>query len=158
GEIPFYAAWRIDGLVGITVLRLLLVESIFLLLLYLCQRYSGNFKASILACGFCSFLASISFGPRMILFGYLYSVLLLMILERFRSTEKGSWLLPPLFCLWANTHGSWLLGFVLFSVIAAAGFVEGRWGRVESFRWSSQQQKKLIATGLASAAALFANP
>src|SRR5262245_33670859 len=157
-EIPFYAARRTGGLVGITVLRLLLVESIFLLLLYLCQRSSGNFKASILACGFCSFLASISFGPRMILFGYLYAVVMLIVLERFRSTGKALWLLPPLFCLWANTHGSWLLGFILFSVIAAAGFVEGRWGRVESFKWSSQQRTKLIAAGLASAAALFANP
>ena len=158
GEIPFYAAWRLDGLVGITVLRLLLVESIFLLLLYLCQRSSGNFKASILACGFCSFLGSISFGPRMILFGYLYMVLVLIVLERFRSKGKGLWLLPPVFCLWVNTHGSWVLGFILFSVTAAAGFVDGRWGRVESLKWSSQQRRKLIAAGLASAAALFVNP
>src|SRR5215510_8056802 len=157
-EIPFYAARRTGGLVGITVLRLLLVESIFLLLLYLFQRSSENFKASILACAFCGFLGSISFGPRMILFEYLYMVLVLIVLERFRSTGKGLWLLPPVFCLWVNTHGSWLLGFILFSVTAAAGFVDGRWGRVESLKWSSLQRRKLIAAGLASAAALFVNP
>ena len=94
----------------------------------------------------------------MILFGYLYMVLVLIVLERFGSTGKGLWLLPPVFCLWVNTHGSWLLGFILFSVTATAGFVDGRWGRVESLKWSSQQRRKLIVAGLASAAALFVNP
>ena len=158
-ELPFYAAWRMSGLIGIAVLRLILVESIFLFLLYLCTRSSGNIKASILACGFCAFLGSINFGPRMILFGYLYMVLELVILERFRVTGgRVLWLLPPLFCLWVNTHGSWLFGLILLGVVAAAGFVEGSWGRVESFRWTTQQLRRVIAAGLASVAALFVNP
>jgi len=158
-ELPFYAAWRMSGLIGIAVLRLILVESIFLFLLYLCTRSSGNIKASILACGFCAFLGSINFGPRMILFGYFYMVLELIILERFRVTGgRVLWLLPPLFCLWVNTHGSWFFGLILLGVVTAAGFVEGSWGRVESFRWTTQQLRRLIAAGLASVAALFVNP
>ena len=157
-EVPFYIAWRSGGLVGIALMRLLLVESIFLLLLYLCWRSSGNFKASVVACFFCSFLASISFGPRMILFGYLYMVLVLVVLERFRSTGKGLWALPIIFCLWANSHGSWLLGLIVFGGIAASGLIEGRWGRVESFKWTRQQLRRLTAAGVASIAALFLNP
>ena len=158
-EIPFYLAWRANGLAGITLLWMAVVELIFVGLLYLSYRESGNIKASVLVCGFCSFLAVVSFGPRTILFGYVYMVLLLIILQRFRSMGRGPlWLLPPLFCLWVNTHGSWLIGFIVFGIVAAAGLVEGRWGRVEASRWTPSQLKQLVVAGLASAAALFINP
>src|SRR5205823_5087911 len=55
-EIPFYLAWRADELVGIEILTVALAESIFLGLLYLCYRSSGNFKGSVIACCFCAFL------------------------------------------------------------------------------------------------------
>ncbi len=158
-EMPFYAAWKVGGTVGTEVLMIALVEVIFLELLYLCYRVSGNIKASLLSCAFCSYLAVVSFGPRTILFGYAYLVLLLIILERFRSGQTRSiWILPPLFCLWSNTHGSWLLGLIVFGIVVAAGFVEGQWGRVESKRWSVGAMVRLSSAWLASAAALFVNP
>jgi hypothetical protein len=158
-EIPYYLVWKAWGLAGIKFLVLVLVESIFLGLLYLCYKASGNFKASMLACCFSSFLAVVSFGPRTILFGYAYLIVLLILLQRFRSEGRAPlWLIPPLFCLWANTHGSWSLGLIVFGIIAATGLVEGRWGRVESARWTSSQVRQLVVTGLASVAALFVNP
>jgi len=158
-EIPYYLVWQAWGLTGIRTLVFLLVEGIFLSLLYLCYKESGNFKASVLACCFSVFLATVSFGPRTILFGYAYLVILLIILQRFRRTGRGPlWLVPPLFCLWANTHGSWLLGLIIFSLVAGAGFVGGRWGRVEAVPWTPPQRRKLALTGLASVAALFINP
>ena len=158
-EIPYYLAWRAWGLMGIKALVLLLVELIFLGLLYLCTKASGNVKASVVACCFSSFLAVVSFGPRTILFGYAYLVVLLILLERFRSQGRGPlWLIPPLFCLWVNTHGSWLLGLIVFGIIVATGLVEGRWARLESVRWTPSQLRKLVVTGLASVASLFVNP
>jgi hypothetical protein len=86
-------------------------------------------------------------------------VLLLIILERFRSTGRGPlWLLAPLFCIWINAHGSWLIGFIVFGIVAAAGLVEGRWGRIESSRWTPSQLRQLVFAGVASTAALFINP
>ncbi len=158
-EIPFYGAWKAAGPVGIEVLMIILVEVIFLELLYLCYRVSGNIKASLLSCAFCSYLAVVNFGPRTILFGYAFLVLLLIILERFRSGKTGCiWLLPPLFAVWSNTHGSWLLGLIVFGIVVAAGFVEGQWGRVESTRWSVRDMIRLAGAWLASAAALLLNP
>src|SRR5438445_13425795 len=104
---------------------------IFLGLLYLSYMETRHFKAAIVACCFLTFIASVSFGPRTILFGYLYLVLLLVILQRFR--QKGNaplWLIPPLFCLWANTHGSCSLGMIVFLIITAAGFAQGSLGCV----------------------------
>src|SRR6185295_17724382 len=39
-----------------------------------------------------------------------------------------------------------------------AGLVEGRWGRIEAFRWTPSQLRQLVAAGFASMAALFINP
>jgi hypothetical protein len=158
-EVPYYLAWRAGGLSGLNAVMFATVSLIFLGLLYLSYIETQHFKAAIVSCSFVTFLASVSFGPRTILFGYLYLVLLLIILQRFR--QKGNaplWLIPPLFCLWANTHGSWSLGLIVFSIITAAGFVQGSWGRVEAKRWTPSQIGKLVATGLASVAALFVNP
>ena len=88
-EVPYYLAWRAFGLGGIKALSLVLLESIFLGLLYLCWRRSGNVKASAIACCFAVFLAAVSFGPRTILFGYGYLVVLLIILERFREPSSS---------------------------------------------------------------------
>jgi hypothetical protein len=158
-EIPYYFAYRAFGLVGLKALPFFILDAIFLLLLYLSYQTSRNFKASIAACCYATFLATVSFGPRTILFGYVYLVVLLIIMQRFR--ERGHaplWLVPVIFCLWANTHGSWSLGLILLFLIAASGLVGGSWGRVESERWTPHQLRKLILTVVATIAALFINP
>lgn len=158
-ELPYYFAWRALGLSGINAVMFTALLLIFLGILYLCYRESGHYKASIVAACFVIFLGSISFGPRTILFGYLYLVLLLIILQRIRQSGRGSlWVLPPLFCLWVNTHGSWLIGMVIFSIIVAAGFVQGEWGFIYAQRWTPLQRNKLLLSWVASLAALFINP
>ncbi len=158
-EVPFYLAYRVFGLVGLKSLSFFVLGAIFLLLLYLSYQESRNFKASFVACCYATFLATVSFGPRTILFGYVYLVILLITLQRFRQRGKAPlWVIPILFCLWANTHGSWSLGLLLFFLIAASGLIGGSWGRVDSVRWTPAQLRKLILTAAASIAALFINP
>ncbi len=158
-EVPYYLAWRAFGLVGIKTLSLLLPVLIFLGLLYICWKESGNIKASALACYFAVFLGIVTFGPRTIWFGYAYLVLLLIVLQRFRLQGKAPlWLLPPLFCLWINTHGSWSLGLIVFGIIIAGGLIGGRWGKIEATRWSTVQLRKLLVTMGACIVALFINP
>jgi len=158
-EIPFYFAYRAFGLSGLKALTFVLPSLIILLLLYLCFQESRNFKASIAVCAFSSFLAKVSYGPRTILFGYIFLVLLLIVLQRFRLRGSAPlWLVPLLFCVWANAHGSWAIGLILFFLIAIAGLVGGSWGRIESTRWTTSQMRQLAFTGAASVAALFINP
>jgi hypothetical protein len=158
-EIPFYFAYRAFGLSGLKALTFVLPSLIILLLLYLCFQESLNFKASIAVCAFSSFLAKVSYGPRTILFGYILLVLLLIVLQRFRLRGSAPlWLVPLLFCVWANTHGSWAIGLILFFLIGIAGLVGGSWARIESTRWTPSQMRQLALTGAASIAALFINP
>jgi hypothetical protein len=158
-EVPYYLAWRAFGLVGVKSLSIAVLVVIFLGLVYLCNKASGNFKASVAACAVSTFIATVNFGPRTILFGYIDLIVLLIILERFRRVGSAPlWAVPPLFALWVNTHGSWLLGLVIFSIVVAAGLVRGRWGCVTGEGWTGEQFVKLALTWIASIAALFVNP
>jgi len=158
-EIPFYLAWRAWGIMGLKTLEILLLQMIFAGLLYLSWKESANFKAAFVACAFCSFLASTSFGPRTILFGYAWLVFLLIVLQRFRLRGKAPlWVIPLLFCLWVNTHGSWLIGLICFAIIILAGFLKGTWGRITAEQWTEVQRRHLAVTWVASVIALFINP
>lgn len=158
-EIPFYLAWRRWGLAGINAVQILLVEIILLGVFWLAYRSSRNLKASWLVSCFATLLATVSFGPRTLLFGYVYLVALLLILERFRSQNRGPlWAIPPLFVLWVNCHGSWLIGMAVFGIIIAAGLVDFPWPGVEVVKWSPRQVRQLLVTAGASIAAVFVNP
>ena len=84
-EIPYYLAYRGFGLSGLKAMTFLLPSILMLLLLYLCYQESRNFKASVAACCFASFLAIVSYGPRTILFGYILLTVLLIVLQRFQQ-------------------------------------------------------------------------
>ena len=158
-ELPYYFAWRILGLAGINAVMFATLTLTFLGVLYLCYRESDHYKASIVAGSSSVLLASVSFGPRTILFGYGYLVILLIILQRVRQKGRTPlWAVPLLFCLWINTHGSWLLGLVTFSIVIAAGLVKGKWGMVSAEPWTSSQRNSLLLTWSASVGALFVNP
>jgi hypothetical protein len=158
-EVPYYLAYRAFGLVGLKSLSFFILCTIFCLLLYLCYEETHNFKASVTACYYATFLATVSFGPRTILLGYIFLLVLLIILQRFRQFGSAPlWVLPLLFCLWANTHGSWSLGLILFFLFVVSGLIGGSWGRVYAVRWTPAQLKRLTLAGLTSIAALFLNP
>lgn len=158
-DLPYYFAWKVFGLRGIDGLAVTLICLIYLGVLYLSYRECGNYKSAILATACAIFLGRVSFGPRTILFGYAYLVVLLIILQRFRQKGRAPlWLVPPLFCIWVNTHGSWSLGMIFFSIIIAGGLFPFKWGTVESEVWTASQRKSLLLTWSASIVLLFANP
>src|SRR5207244_12422812 len=92
-EIPYYLAWRAGGLSGINAMMFATISLIFLGLLYLSYIETRHFKAAMVACSFLTFIASVSFGPRTLLFGYLYLLLVLSILQLFvKNGSATRWL------------------------------------------------------------------
>jgi len=158
-EVPYYLAWQAWGLPGVNALFVLLLEVILLGIFFLSYKSSGNLKGSWVVTCFCVFLTIVSFGPRTILFGYIYLLILLFTLWRFRSRGQAPlWIIPLLFCVWINTHGSWLLGLIVFGLVVASGMVGRTWQRLEAVRWSPRQLRQLLVTGAASLAVLLVNP
>jgi hypothetical protein len=157
-ELPYYYGWQWFGIRGIYLVMLTEVELILFGVFWLAYLNSKNVKAAFLASWLAVWLATVSFGPRTLLTGWVCLVAELFLLMQFRRGHDLMWLLPPLFVLWANLHGSWLIGMVLFWVFFAAGFLQGRWGRIEATRWTRAQWRKLAVVGGLSVAGLFLNP
>jgi hypothetical protein len=158
-EVPYYLAWQAFGFQGPYVVYLTLVELVLLGVFYLSTKTTGNVKGAFLTSCLAVILARVSFGPRTLLFGWLYLTILLLILRRFRTAGRGPlWAVPILFCLWVNSHGSWLIGLTVFGIFIAAGLVERSWGKIDAVRWTPPQLRQLLTAAAASLAALFVNP
>ena len=144
GEIPFYFGWRCFGLQGLYLVMALALVAIFLLLYWLACLRSRDYKAAALSCGAAIPLAPVSFGPRTLLFGWIFLLIELLILETIGRRSRLLWLLPPLFAVWVNTHGSWLIGFVLLLAFAASECCEIHAGQIDCARRSMAELKRTV--------------
>jgi hypothetical protein len=157
-EIPFLLGFETWGLQGLLALTFVLFTLIYVGVYYRSCRGGANCWNATLTTLLAVLLGVVSIGPRMLLFGWLCMVGLQLVLDRFQRTGKGLWLLPPLFALWINLHGSWVFGMVVLVLTIACGLVEGRWGLVVARRWPPRELKKLLLGLAASLVALFVNP
>ena len=101
----------------------------------------------------------ISAGPRTILVAYLALCAELAILE---AMERGKtyllWLLPPLFCVWINLHGSWIIGMGVLGLYILCGWFSFSRGVFEQQAWTSAERRRLVLVFVASALVLLINP
>ncbi len=157
-EIPFLCGFSVMGLQGILVVYFAVLGLIYAGTYYRACGAGADCKNAAVATLIGIQFGGVSSGPRMLLFGWLCMVGLLLVLDRFQRHKTGLWLLPPLFAVWINLHGSWVFGLVVLTLTIVCGLFEGRWGAVVAHRWSSGELKKLVVALAASLVALFANP
>jgi len=157
-ELAYFFAYRVGGLRGILTLYFGVLVAIFSGVYYLCCKAGADGTNSVLAVFLGILLAAVSIGPRTLLFGWLCLVGVLIVLDRFRRTGKGLWLMPLVFALWINLHPSWIFGMVVVALTIGAGLVEGEWGLVGATKWKSAELRSLLVALAASIAALFVNP
>lgn len=157
-DLGFLLAFRSMGLRGIVALYTFAMVLIFAIVYYRSCRAGADCKdaAVVTLGGIC--LAAVSLAPRPELFGWVCLSALLLLLDHFRRSGHGLWLLPLLFFAWSNLHGSWIYGMVVLGVTVAGGLVGGRWGLVIANRWSPAELKKLLLALCGSIVALFVNP
>lgn len=157
-ELPFYLGWKLFGMQGVFLVTIVLIETVLLGIFRLAYEHSRSAMAAFIASSLAIVPASVSFGPRTLLFGWICLIAELALLLSFRNRRDRTWLLPPLFMIWVNLHGSWMIGIVLLSIFVVCGLVEGSWGLVYARRWSRKELIRLARMSLLSVLALFINP
>jgi hypothetical protein len=157
-DLPYSFAYKTFGDMGVYAVMILTAGAILVGIYYLACLRSGNCKAAFPAAFLGFLLASVSLGPRTLLFGWLFLVIELAILWNYDQDRDYTLALPPLFLLWINTHGSWFIGFVLFCVWFACGLVQFDRGFLRARRFAPGQLRKLIPVAATSFALLFVNP
>jgi hypothetical protein len=159
GDVLLAVADRAWGLRGLMLLDFVLGSAVLLALYGLASLRSHNSKAAFVTCGLFLLLAAIPFNLRPQMLGYLFLTLTLIILERFRQGRRGTlWLLPLLFLVWVNAHGTFVVGLFVFFVYGISGLFKFRPGNLESVLWAPRERVSLGLAFFASLVALTVTP
>jgi hypothetical protein len=159
GDVLFAAVDRIGGLQGLEALLILLGASIVVALYAFSTLRCGNSKAGFVASAALMVLATASFSLRPQMLGFLFLVVTLLVLERYRQGKTlGVWFLPVLFLLWANTHGSFVAGITAIAVYWVGGLFAFRMGSIEARRWSDSERIRMEVVFLLCLLALTVTP
>lgn len=159
GEVLFAAVERVGGLRGLDVLLVVMSAAIILALYGLCSLRSGNSKASFVATAVLTVLSLPVFNFRPQMMGFLFVVLTLIALERFRRGQAAAlWFLPVLFLVWVNSHGSWTIGLLIILVYWGSGLKQIRIGNAETIAWTTAQRERIALVFLLCVAVLPITP
>ncbi len=159
GDAVMAAMNRAAGLSGLAILYLALTVAIVLLMYCYAHARSRDGKASFMACAALLPLTVISFTLRPQLLGYIFLLVTLVLLERFRQgRQKTLWLLPVIFLLWINTHGTFAFGFAILGLYWVSGLFDFRLGSIRAERWSLPQRRHLGLVTLLSLGAMLITP
>ncbi|HEY6444550.1 MAG TPA: hypothetical protein VIY66_14535 [Candidatus Acidoferrales bacterium] len=159
GEVLIGAVARIGGVRGLDALVIVLGGAVMIALYVFATIRAGNSKAGFLAAAVLFALANPSFSMRPQMLGYLFLVLTLIALELFRQGKRWPiWFLPPLFLLWVNTHGSFIVGLGVMLVYLVCGLKGFRLGAIEAKQWSAKERIRLESVFLLCLAVLPITP
>jgi hypothetical protein len=158
-ELPYWFSYQALHLRGIYLIEWLMICANLVFMYWRGYRRSGHAGAAWWAAALAFLLISVNTGPRTIAFAYIAMSAELAILEAAeRGKMRALWLLPPLFCIWVNLHGSWLIGLALLGLYILCGAVELKKGAVEQEAFTATQRNRFLAVLGLSIVALFVNP
>ncbi len=159
GEMPYWFGYRVFGLTGIFLITGLALFANLIFVYWRGYWISHHAGAAFWAAGIGFMLMTVNAGARIIVIAYLCLSAEMAILE---AAERGKtrllWFLPPLFCLWINLHGSWLIGLSLLVLYILCGLFTVKAGVFEQQAFSPTDRNRLLQVLAASVAALFVNP
>lgn len=158
-QLLIYASYAAGGYSGLMFWECAFVSGILIAGFYLCQIYGGDVRTAFLGTLSLWAFGTVGYAIRPQLVGYLLLTFELILLHLGR-TRNPRWLLllPPLFAVWVNCHGSFWLGLGVLAVVA---FTDATDLHIRGFApamgrsWSGRWLPWIFAL---SAAALFLNP
>ncbi|MGC4118330.1 MAG: hypothetical protein QM765_28005 [Myxococcales bacterium] len=159
-QVVLALAYSAGGFKGVAVFKGLFLGAVAWLAFLVAERRSGgNPRATGLAVGLALFVAATHFIARPLLFGHLCLVLVLLVLEHVASGKpRAALFLPPIFALWINCHGSWVLGFGPIAAALASMLLPLNRGRLSSRNFPEGARFWLLLGTALCVPALFLNP
>jgi hypothetical protein len=159
GDVLLATAHRVAGLPGLAAILILMGSTIVLGLYGGATARCGNSKAGFVAAAVLSIFAVMSFSLRPQMLGYLFLILTVAALERFRAGKRRAlWFLPVLMLVWVNTHGSWIIGLGTLFVYWTSGLFEFQSGSLEAKRWTENERCQIAGVFLLCLAVLPVTP
>ena len=158
-DLIMAAADRLAGSTGLMLLLMALGAVLVLLVYYYAYLRSGNSKAAFVATMMLLPLLLPFLRLRPQLVGYIFLLITLICLEVFRAgNNRALWILPGIFLVWVNTHGTFLFGLLVLGISGAAGLFHFSVGGLRAERWSAKQWRQLIRISLLSVLTLGLTP
>jgi hypothetical protein len=158
-EVPYLISYKVFALRGIYLLTWLALCGNILFVYWRGYWKGRSMNAALIASVVGFVLMTVNSGPRMIEFAYLAMSAEMLILE---AAERGKkyvvWLLPALFCLWINLHGTWLIGIGLLGLYILCGLFSLRVGAFDQQALTPRDRNRLLTVFGLSMLALLANP
>lgn len=157
-QLIFYGIYNTIGLFGIVMLRNMLIASIFIILWLSMKNTPNILKIVILY--FTATLFLIYSGERPQLFSFLFSIVVIAILERYRKTGsvKSLFFLPVIMLFWANMHGGYIFGDVAIAIFCLFETVKYFFFKKSTISLDRRKLLPLVAAGFISIVASYINP
>jgi len=114
-ELLLYGIYALAGFPGLVLFRAAILVIFSATSGAIVYRRSGGWYRALAATLLTAFVAGVFTSDRPYQVTYLFLAATLLILE-FR---RAIWLLPPMFLIWANCHGGYILGFVILGAYLA---------------------------------------
>jgi hypothetical protein len=120
-QIIFYQLYSFFGPAGIILLRAIIFSS-FVFLLWFVLRKRGIYSSLVIA-SLIAIMLQASKLDRPQLFSFLFMLILVLLLERFREKPAAKApliFIPPLMLMWANMHAGFVFGIAVIMIYALA--------------------------------------
>jgi len=155
----FWLGYKHLALVGVYIVSAIGIFGNVLLIYWRGCWKQASASVSLWIAGLGVLLMTVNSSARTILFAYLALSVEMAILERAqRGKDRLLWLLPPLFCVWINLHGSWVIGLAILALYIACGWLSIDLGIFLQEAFSPAQRMRLLLVLAASVVLLFVNP
>src|SRR6266566_7677137 len=157
-QVTIYGAWKLGGNAGLMLWLCVFGSLLFIASYALCALYSGNAKVALLGALVTWLFATVGLGIRPQILGYLLLACELLIVHLARSRNARFFLLlPPLFAVWVNCHGSFVFGLIVLAIFLFSSFFEFRAGSLVASCWDKSRRATLALAFVLSIAALLLN-
>jgi len=155
-EVVLYGTYTVAGQNGLILAFATIITAAFALLYLRCpgRPYLAAFIVLLAA-----ITSAVTWGVRPQMLSLLLASASLYILDSYQAGRRRCiWLMPPLMVLWANVHGSFLLGLVLPIVYVVGATITNLASERHQPKLDWRDIRLLLVVTLISAAATVVNP